>query len=269
MRILWVVGLAVVVGCTSPRVLKYVNSPPPPSEEIRAQLGPIAVVTAEKLPSIEFTQPMGRGQAARHGGWAGFWGPPVVLAQGSDARGFIAGLFLSPVTGTAGAIYGGVAGMSKKEYDQITAGLQKVVWEVDVATRMNAAVTDAIRQLTPEPVVLQTNMAQTILELTPALIRLTGKVEIEPPLTFECVVYVRLLQLSDCGELFAGTFVYDGAAHSLRDWAEHDGERLCSEFANACDCLSRQIAEQMFLVYSLPDSPAQQRVLPWPPQEQH
>lgn len=268
MRTLWIAALFVGAGCASPRVPQYVTLPSPPSEEIRTQLGPIAVVTTNKPSLAVFTQPMGNGRAASHGGWVGFWSAPAAGGAAGDAYGAILGLFLSPVTGTAGAIYGGVAGMSKKEYDQVSAGLQKAILESDVANRVEAAVTNSIRQLTSQPVVLQTSTAQTILELTPALIRLAGVLEIEPRLTFECVVRVRLLRVNDGSELFAGTFNYAGAAHNLRDWAEHDGERLRKEFANACTCLSGQIAEQMFLVYSLPDSPAQERVLPWPPQKQ-
>lgn len=256
-----------LAGCASPSAPTYVTLPLPPAEEVRAQIGPLAIVKAATPAATEFTQPMGKGRAVGHGGWVGFWTPPAVLGSGGDGRGVILGLFLSPVAGTAGAIYGGVAGMSQAEYDQIRTTLCAAVQAADWPGRLEIAVTDSIRQLTAQPIVGAPTAAQTTLELTPLLIRLTGSFEIEPLLTFVASVRVRLLRTTDHAELVVAEFSYTGAQHTLREWAADQGTPLRKEIDAAWRSLSDPIAEQIFLTYSLPESPAQQRVLPWPPKK--
>jgi len=257
----------VIVGCASPRVPTYVTSPPPPPEDVRAQIGPLAITTAATPATTEFTRPMGKGRSVGHGGWVGFWTPPAVLASGGDGRGLILGLFLSPVAGTAGAIYGAVAGMTAVEYEQVHATLDTTFQTTDWTSQLEAAVADSIRQLTTQSFVSSTNGAQTTLELTPLFIRLQGAVEIDPPLTFVGTVRLRLLCPMDQSELFVTEFDYTGSQYTLRQWAEHDGELFRKELATARSSLSDQIVERVFLAYSLPESPAQQRVLPWPPKK--
>ena len=253
-----------LAGCASPSPPSYVALPLPPAEEVRTELGPLAVVKAATPTATEFTQPMGKGRAAGHGGWVGFWTPPSVLASGGDGRGVVLGLFLSPVAGTAGAIYGAVAGMSQAEYDRIRSILCTTVQAVDWSSRLEIAVTDSIRQLTAQSIADTPATAQTTLELTPLLIRLTGTFDIEPPLTLNASVRVRLLRTVDQTELFVSEFSYTGAEHSLREWAAANGTPLQKEMDAAWRSLSALIVEQIFLTYSLPESPAQQRVLPWP-----
>jgi len=265
---IWPIFLGLwVIGCVNPRVPTYVTFPEPPPEEVRAQIGPIALTTAATPATTEFTRPMGKGRSVGHGGWVGFWTPPAVLASGGDGRGLILGLFLSPVAGTAGAIYGAVAGMNAVEYEQIQTTLCAVLQTTDWTSQLQVAIADSIRQLTSQPIVSSTNVAQTTLELTPLLIRLQGAFEIEPPLTFVGTVRLRLLCPMDQSELFVTEFGYTGSQYRLREWAEHDGELFRKELATARSYLSDQIAERVFLTYSLPESPAQQRVLPWPPKK--
>lgn len=254
-------------GCVSPRspAPLYVSLPPPPSEEVRAQLDTINVVVGDSPAVAEFTQPMGKGRAAGHGGWVGFWTPPAALASSGDGRGVILGLFLSPVTGTAGAIYGAVAGMSKEEYDRVCATLQQAVHDAGVGARVKTAVTEAVRP----HVELVVSDAPTRLEVTPTLIRLAGSVDIEPPLTLVCTARVRLVQTVDGSELYDGAFAYTGSTRTLREWAAQDGVALRKELGDVGPVLAGQIIERVFLLYPLPDSPAQQRVLSWPPPKLH
>lgn len=254
-------------GCASPRATApaYVVLPPPPSEEVRAQLGTVSVVLGDSPAATEFTQPMGKGRAAGHGGWVGFWTPPAALARGGDGRGVILGLFLSPVVGTAGAIYGAVAGMSKEEYEQVSATLQRSLQQANLPGCLQKTVGDSLRPYTK----LSAAGAPTLLEITPTFIRLDGPTEIEPPLRVVCSVQVRLLRAADGAELCTMAFEYSGASRTLREWAAQDGVTLRDALATASACLGEQITERMMLVYPLPDSPAQQRVLPWPPSRSH
>ncbi len=255
-----IIALIAVVGCASPRAPTYVLLPPPPSEEVRAQLGAITVITTNQPATANFTQPMGKGRAAGHGGWVGFWSAPAYGAAVGEGYGAVAGLFLSPVTGTAGAIYGVVAGMSQKEYAQVCDTLQKTLKETDLPVRMRAAVATELAPLTPQ----SGNLLAT-LEIIPKRIGLVGPQDIEPPLIFECVVQARVRRTADQTELFVAEFSYTGSQHTLREWAAQDGAAFRDELAKTCAWLPALIVEQVFLVYPLPDSPAQQRVLPWPP----
>ena len=255
-------------GCSTPRPPTFVTLPPPPPEEIRAQIGSLAIGQAAAPTATEFTQPLGKGRAAGHGGWVGFWTPPSMFAGSGDGRGVIFGLLLSPVAGTAGAIYGAVAGMSKVEYAQICATLGQAAQAAVDSGQLQSEFTDALCQLPLPPPSLTptaTDPSQTTLDLSPSLIRLSGRSEIEPPLTFLGTVRIRLRRTADQSELFAAEFGYTGSQYTLREWAAHDGDRFRKECGEAWRCLSGHIAERLFLTYALPDSPAQQRVLPWPP----
>ena len=156
--------------------------------------------------------------------------------------------------------------MNKEEYDQVSGILQHTIQTADMAEGLSAALGESIPKLTFLPVVLQTNAAQTILEVTSVLVCLSGPSAIEPPLTLDCDVRVRLLRVRDGCELYDARFSYYGSSHTLREWATSDGADLRKELGAACIHLSHHIAEQIFLVHNLPESPAQERVLPWPPQ---
>ena len=82
---------------------------------------------------------------------------------------------------------------------------------------------------------------------------------------FRSAVTVRARRSAEQTALYTAEFAYSGDRHPLRDWAVNDGALLREELAAATDELAQQIVERVFLIYSRPDSPAQQRVLPWPP----
>ena len=254
--------MLLLCGCATQRPPVYFELPAPPTEEVRAQLGTIAIVATATNPATDFTKPMGKGQAAGHGGWVGFWTPVAIGGSGGNAYGAILGLFLSPLTGTIGAIYGATAGMRQEEYNEDCRSLSRAIQDSSMSSRLQTAVADSVRNLTSERIV--TTDAQTVLELTPSQIGLTGKVDIEPPLKFQWEMLARLVRVADGAELFSAQFHYDGSVHTLREWAAEQAGLFSREIDAAIPVFTRQLTEQIFLMYPLPDNGVQQRTVPWP-----
>jgi len=258
-------------GCaTGPSSPAYVSLPAPPSEEVREQLGVITIVGTE-LKATEFAQPMGKGHAAGKTALKGFVAAPLAGGAVGGGYGAAAGLFLAPVTGTAGAIYGAFAGMTKDDYQRIRTTLQNVAREANVTARLERGVANMIQDLTAGIAVAATNAlagaAPTTLELTPAMFKLGGPPDVNPPLTLVCIVRARLVRVTDGAELYSGEFNHRGVTHSLREWADDGGTRFREGISAACNELPAQIVERVFLVYPLPPSPGQSRIVPWTTKE--
>jgi hypothetical protein len=253
-------------GCaTEPVAPVCVAHPSPPSEEVRARLGVITVVGNQPL-APDIAQPLGKGSAAGKGALEGF-GIAVAGGAFGGPYGVIFGLFLSPVTATGGAIYGGFAGMNKGEYGEIAAVLQKGVREASVPARLESGCVEALRRLAPQTLLAPTNAPsgtpQTTMRIVPLKFGLDAKDGINPPMTMDCVVEVRLLSGDDGMELFAGQFTYFGGTHTLRQWADDDGAAFRKDVTAACDHLVGQIVERVFLVYPLPNNFLESRTIPW------
>jgi len=265
-------GLAVALsllgsGCaTGPETPAYVTHPLPPPEEVRVQLGAITVVGTD-LKATEIAQPMTKGRSAGKGALAGFLIPPVAGGVVGGGYGAAAGLFVSPVTAGAGAIYGAFAGMNKGEYDKITALLQRVVLEGNVPARLESGCVDAIRRVAPQTLLAPSNApagtTETTMEIAPLRFGLVAGKGINPPMTLICCVRVRLVRAGDEMELFRGEFNYFGTKHTLRQWAADDGVEFRKGITAACNDLAGQIAERVFLVYAFPGSFAESRLIPW------
>lgn len=241
-----------------------VTHPSPASEEVRAAFGPIIIVGAEAR-STEIARPPDKGRAAGDGALAGLVLAPKVGGAVGDGYGFVLGLFLSPLTAAGGAIYGACAGMSAGEYEQLVATLRMAMQEANVPGRLESGCLDATRRLAPwvlAPTNAPAGETPARLEIVPffALIAREG---IDPSLTLNGDVQVRLLSGSDSTELFAGQFKYIGAAHPLRQWAADNAAEFRNGIATACNELVGQIAERVFLVYALPGDFTESRSLPW------
>jgi hypothetical protein len=253
-------------GCaTGSSSYPAVTLPVPPSQEVRGQLGAISVRGIE-LKAAEFAQPIGKGRAAAKGGVGGLVAP---VAGGAVAGpyGVAAGVILAPVTGTAGAIYGAFAGMTEDEFMRIRTTLQSVARETNVMAQLERGIADAIRSLPPECTITVANTAAetapTLLEVTPAMLRLDGGPQaVNPPLTIIFVVRVRLVRVADGAELYSGDFAYHGPRHSLRAWSSDGGARFREAIKALCDALPAQIVENLFLISPLPASPSQTRSAP-------
>ena len=237
-----------------------------PPEEVRVQLGAITVVGTE-LKATEIAWPMTKGRSAGKGALAGFLMPPVAGAFAGGGYGAAAGLFVSPVTAGAGAIYGAFAGMNQGEYDKITALLRRVALEGNVPARLQSGCADAIRRAAPQTLLAPSNApagtTQTTMEIAPVRFGLYAGEGINPPMTMICSVRVRLVRAGDEMELFRGEFDYLGTTHTLRQWAADDGVEFRTGITAACNDLAGQIAERVFLVYAFPGSFAESRLIPW------
>jgi hypothetical protein len=258
--------LLVITGCaTAPKMSPCVTHPDPPSEEVRDCTRLIAVVGTAS-PATAVARPMNKGKAAGMGAAAGF----VVCAgagfESGDAYGAMLGLFLAPVAAASGAVYGTVAGMNKGEYERISATLEKTVQKEDLPARLERGCTDAIRRLSPQTALVVKNAPvvakPAILELAALQIALAGEEEINPLMTLNCTVRVRLLSASQGEELFAGEFHYFGATHTLREWAANDGIEFSNGITAACTALEGQIAERLFLVCPIPGNFLESRIIP-------
>jgi hypothetical protein len=155
--------------------------------------------------------------------------------------------------------------MNEKEYQRITLVLQKVVETGDVPARLESGCIEAIRRLAPQMLLGPTNApaetTQTTLEVVPWMLGLDAGEGINPPMTLNGTVRVRLVRAGDGTELFTGYFKYFGAADTLRRWAADDGASFRQGLTAACDDLAGQIAERLFLVYALPGGFVESRIL--------
>jgi hypothetical protein len=156
--------------------------------------------------------------------------------------------------------------MNENEYKRITKALQEVVLTGNVPAKMESGCVEAIRRLAPRTVLAPTNApdgtVQTILEVVPWMFGLDVKEGIHSPMTLTCAVRVRLVRAGDDTELLTGHFQYFGATDTLRGWAADDGAKFRQGMIAACDNLAGHIAERMFLVYGLPGSFVESRILP-------
>lgn len=241
-----------------------VTHPSPPSEEVRAAFGPIIIVGAEARPT-EIARPPDKGHAAGDGALAGLVLAPQAGGALGGGYGFAMGLFLSPLTAVGGAIYGASAGMSEGEFEQLVGTLRTVALECDVPGRLESGCREATQRLAPwalAPSNAPVGGTSTRLELV-TLFALKAQEGIDPPLTLNCTVQVRVLSGSHGAELFVGQFECLGAAHTLRKWAADNGAEFRNGIATACNALVEQIAERVFLVHAFPGSFTESRSLPW------
>ena len=137
-------------GCASapPRM------PPPPTEQLRAQLGSVAVVTGSSDAAMVFKGPATGGlEGAWRGMRIGFVDPILVGAKlsgpGSGAIPFLAGVGLAPVGALMGGVVGAVAAQPKAKMEEKGAVIRTALNELKIQEAFSGCASSALRERAP------------------------------------------------------------------------------------------------------------------------
>jgi hypothetical protein len=256
------------------------------SEEIRAELGTIGVVSARFVPKVEIETPAagslsGMGRGAAGGAVRGFTSAAQLFDTPIPCSGFGCGgvlllaLAVIPISTIGGTLVGSVNGA-------VTAADAETVEEAEAALahaldslRMQEALRDhvleearnqtnysirvlndrgpATRDETINYGALATQGIDTVLELGIESIGLYGELGVDPPLAILMKVRTKLLRTQDGALLYASTFPYQSGIHRFTEWAAHDSHLFREGLDSTYRTLAREIVEELFLLYRFPN----------------
>jgi len=254
-------------GCATPRYTLL----PLPSEEVRADIGTVGVVSARFSPEAHeahLEAPTGgKWSGAGKGAAAGFFGSVLAGLSSGHPLSFALGIALAPVVGLGGAIYGAIAAESAEKVQEAEATLNKAVADLKIQEAMRDRVLQVARNETLQSFVpledrgptipneevsyssLTSEGVDTILEISVTKFELPGG-GINPPLPLIISVCGRLLKSADGTELYGRPWVYRSGTRKFAEWAANNAEPLRDEVDRGLQALAEQIVEEIFLVFA-------------------
>lgn len=272
--VIWLsIALIWQVGC-APSTYQI---PPPLSENIRAKLGTVGIVSARFLPKAEFQIPMGKGSATAHGALEGFLTPfqGGGSAGGGDyGGGAIVILALLPIFTVGGTVIGAVKGVPEEKRKEAETALTNAIAELKIQETMRNHVLNTAKEQTrhsifiiedqdpdaPDKEVnyrfLANKGIDTVLEITVPAFGLVGMKEINPPLNFFMTMHTKLVSTSNNVVLYERDFIYRSGYRKFTEWAANNAQPFVESFEHAYQSLAEKIVEEIFLVYDLPLNPA-------------
>ena len=259
------------------------HQPPLLSEEVRAQLGTIGVVSARFVPEVELETPAkgslgGAGKGAAKVVAEGFSAAGQVGGGGCSGYGCAGPLLLAlaiiatstTVGALAGGVYGAVAALDVETVEEAEAALTHVLGNLSMQEALRDHVLEEARKHTEYSFVLlkdqgpttgdetinyrtlATQGINTVLELRMESIGLDGEWGVDPPLAILMDVRTRLIRLEDGALLYDHTFPYRSGVHLFTEWAAHDGQLFREGLDSGYQTLAREIVEELFLLYRFP-----------------
>ncbi len=230
--------------------------PQPPSEEVRAALGTIGVVSAAAAHEEQLKGPTrgklhGAAKGAMKGFWQGAWAGLEAWIIGAPVFGAIGG--------TIGLGLGAIIARSGSEVKEAEAALNKALGDLRLQETLRDRVLEAAREKTQHTFVLVEDQTpyssladkgiDTVLEIGVAELRFEGQ-GINPPLTLFVNVRARLIRVSDETELYVYTLDPPSTdARKFTEWAADDARPLRDELEDINRYLAKQIVEKLFLQY--------------------
>lgn len=263
------------LGCAANRPYALALPPPPP-EEVKAQLVTIGVVSKGFPQKLVYSTPAadaadGAAEGARYG-LSMVWPPPP------DAGIIFYPIFypaVLAVTLAAGAVVGAVIMPPAAEVDQAEVALTQAWADLNVTEAMRDRLVQATRGYTryifvpiPEPnpaasgeqpnyysrdrdryYSLAREGVDTILEISGGTISLAAGERagrINPSLMLLTTVRARLLRSVDSTVLYAYTAEYRGATHTFTEWGANNAQMFCDEINRGYHRLAADIVDQVF-----------------------
>jgi hypothetical protein len=246
----------VVQGCAS------APPQPPPSAELRAQFGQMAVISAGRSapPSIQ-TPVRGAGQGAAIGAGQGALGMIVGGARTGDPAGLVLGVALAPVAAIVGGVIGAARARPDKEVTAAQSAMTKALRELDFENRLRDKFVEitrrdtgvavevlsesdhraSVRHLAPE--------RQTVLQLDARLgFKVAGR--IDPDITPIVIVRGRVIRTSDDSMLYQRLWCAKGAKSSYFDLAKNDAAALRALVSRMGDSVAVQMVHDLFVARS-------------------
>jgi hypothetical protein len=245
-----VAGAAIVhSGCASSRL------PPPPSEQLRAELGTVRVTSGSSDAAMVFVEPArGAGEGAMRGALIGFYNTMALGALLGPAGGFV--IALAPLGAAMGAAAGSAAAEPAEQLKEKEAAIMRTLTELKIQEYVRGCVFSALREQSPDTAVTASEgeRASTRLEITVEKFGLEdhsvlGARDINPPLRFVMTERTRMVRASDGTELYAHWLTWRGQFRSLDDWVAQETTLLKEEAGRACRSLAESLVDEVFLLY--------------------
>ena len=254
------------------------HMPKPPSEEMRAQLGTIGIVSTRSNPKIQFHPEFAKGRLSGAGigfsmglGVGALYGAVIGATTSTPTAGLLAP-FLVPgvaviggvICGVTGGIAGAVNAVPKKEAQKIEASIKNAFEGMDIQKTMAGSVFKNSLQLPDYTFVLfeeddfaisttynfnllRERGIDTVLELN---IKDGGFKEgrgKNPLIAFFMKVHIRLIRAMDGEEIYSREFEYQSSRHNSADWFDTDAQLLREEIEHCFNELPREIIEELFI----------------------
>ncbi len=240
--------VAVVIihsGCSADYLRRQLL-PPPPSEDLRAQLGRVRLSEGDMQTAVVFSGfPKGAGEGAAAGAGAGalltiYYSSKLFGPFGS------VGIFLAPVGALVGAVGGAVSAEPTATVEEKETAFRVAMEELKVPETFRHGVADRLPERTPTPggPVSSDEPATTILEVVVERFGLEGG-------RFTLTERTRLIRSSDGAELYSHWLTYRGLFRPLDDWVSQNHLRLREEAARACRELAERLVDEVFFLYML------------------
>jgi len=243
--------------------------PPRLSEEVRANLGTIGVVSGRFSQEAHLEAPTsGKWSGAGKGAAAGFFGSIQGAAQGGGYGGAVV-LLLSPVFAMGGAIYGAIAAESAEKVEAAEATFKRALADLKIQETFRNRVLQVARDQTRHVLVLllehgptapggaveypfvTSQGVDTVLEIGVEKLGLPGG-GINPPLSLIMNAHARLVRATDGMELYARTWIYRSGTRKFVEWAADNAQPLHEELERAYQSLAEQVVDELFLLYLIP-----------------
>jgi hypothetical protein len=242
----------------------------PLSQEVRAELGTVAVIPARFEAKTELRMPAKGGPAGTGRGAAtgALKGMALAAEVGRGCQGIACGAFLAliPASGIIGAligaIHGGVTAVPAVAVEDGLAELRSVVAEIDLQETLRDRVLRVAKAQTCHRLVIDigdgphepkeqvgyqplvADGIETVLEISVLDFELTGPWNVNPELELVMSVRARLVRTSDGALLYNGTLDYRSMKRRFTDWAVDGGSPFREEREGALDHLAGQIVAE-------------------------
>jgi hypothetical protein len=260
------------VGCaTHPYHL-----PPPLSEEERARLGTIGIVSADFVPETQlFTCTRGRvSGAAKRMTFGASTAPPLIVPVGTSGPGppgasLVLGVFLAVVVGAVMVeeVYRAATAIPAEKVKEIESNLKKALIELKMQESFKKSLLQTAREQsasnfvlieeggpkTPDEILnyghLKEKGIDTVIELSVLSISFEGKGGKDPLLSLLLGVRTRVLSVSDGAVIYENKLEYRSAKRKFTEWISDKGKLFSEELDRGYGTLSDKIVEELFLLY--------------------
>jgi hypothetical protein len=241
--------------------------PPPPSEELRAHLGTIGVVSVQFMPEVEILTPA---KGWVRGGARGALDYTEKLLDMVTPQGGAIACVLSPFSALAGFIAGAREARPAAEVEMTEEKFNKYVYaSIEIQEEMKAqflqvaeeqtryafVVLEGQGPATPDEKLSYDSLADhnidTVIEIGVLNFGLKGpRLEINPLLKFFMTLRTRLIRIADGKVVYDATLRYEDVTyHEFDVWAANEARLFKEEFGPCYPILAEKIVGEVFLLY--------------------
>ena len=266
--VLSIIFIIVQGGCGArPRPYQF---QPPLSEEERAKLGTIGVVSARFVPEVEFHRSSTKGVGAAKGVAGGAPAGAMMGAAAGAGTGPFAPVMIptlaalgAVVFGVVGGVLGAVEGVPSEKLNEADVELRNAVVEAKLHETMQDRILQVAREKTRNNFIkteklgptasnekvsyhsLAVKGVDTVLEVSVMKFGLVGKGGINPPLSMVMNVRIRLILTVNDAVIYEDTIKYKSLLREFTYWAENNAQPFFNEVENSYKTISEKIVERL------------------------